>query len=55
MKPIMDYILNQINSTKIRKDDSYHKLRLIQLQDNDMTRQETKEEVKYDLSFILDT
>lgn len=52
MKPIMDYILNQINSTKIKNDDSYHKLRLIQLQDNDMTRQETKEEVKYDLSFI---
>lgn len=52
MKPIMDYIFNQINSTKIKNDDSYHKLRLIQLQDNDMTRQETKEEVKYDLSFI---
>jgi hypothetical protein len=52
MKPIMDYILNQINSTKIKNDESYHKLRLIQLQDNDMTRQETKEEVKYDLSFI---
>ena len=52
MKPIMDYILNQINSTKIKNDDSYHKLRLIQLHDNDLIRQETKEEVKYDLSFI---
>ena len=29
LKPIMDYILNQINSTKVRKDDTYHKIRLI--------------------------
>lgn len=53
IKPIMDYILDQINSTKLRNDDTYHKLRLIQLDENDVLRQETKDEVKYDIGFIV--
>ena len=52
IKPIMDYILNQINTTKMKSDDTYHKLRLIKLNENDIIKKETKDEVKYTISFI---
>ncbi|VVU95521.1 hypothetical protein CPAV1605_1272 [seawater metagenome] len=52
-RPLLEYLFKKINSLKLKNDKSINKVKLESIDKNDISKTETKDQVKYQLAFRI--